>query len=218
MTTLLREIRNAADEQQIGISQISEAVNHMDSITQQNAAMVEELSASSETLQIQVAHAGATLSLLRLQADSPTLAELDAVSLRRDNKASKTDPGFDFKSAIAAHGKWKVTLRNAALNGEVLDADTLSRDDCCALGKMIYGPEGQRWRHLPTFVDLVGKHREFHQRAGAVAKAINSGQGERASRMLDGGTPFSEATRSVIGVLHKLMQETENERSRALSR
>ena len=211
VTRLLGEISNAADEQQIGISQISQSVNHMDSITQQNAAMVEELAAASDTLQTQVALAGATLSLLRLRADAPTLAELDAVALRRDNKATKATQGFDFKAAIAAHGKWKVTLRNAAIRGETLDAATISRDDCCALGKLIHGPEGQRWGHSPIFVDLVEKHKVFHQRAGNIAQIINSGQREKAERMLDGGTPFSEITHSVVGALHKLMREAANE-------
>ena len=218
VASLLSEIRNAADEQQIGNSQISQSVNHMDRIAQQNAAMVEELAAASDTLQTQVAHAGATLSLLRLQATDPTLAARDAAALRRDNTTSSAEQGFDFKAAIAAHGKWKVTLRNAALKGETLDADSLSRDDCCALGKMVYGPEGQRWGDSPVFVDLVEKHRVFHQRAGSIAQAINSGQGEKAARMLETGTPFSEATHSVIGALHKLMRATANERPKEKGR
>ena len=92
------------------------------------------------------------MSLLRLQATDPTLAERDAAALRRDNTTSSAEQSFDFKTAIAVHGKWKVTLRNAALKGETLDADSLSRDDCCALGKMVYEPEGQRWGHSPVFL------------------------------------------------------------------
>lgn len=39
---VLDEISSTASEQKIGVSQVNEAVAHMDSITQQNAAMVEE--------------------------------------------------------------------------------------------------------------------------------------------------------------------------------
>jgi aerotaxis receptor len=47
-------IRQAAQEQQQGIAQINEAVSHMDSITQQNAAMVEQLAAAAQSLNSQV--------------------------------------------------------------------------------------------------------------------------------------------------------------------
>ena len=42
VNTVLAQISNASGEQQIGISQINEAVTHLDTITQQNAAMVED--------------------------------------------------------------------------------------------------------------------------------------------------------------------------------
>ena len=140
------------------------------------------------------------------------------MSLRRDIKAPNTEQDFDFKAAIATHGKRKLALGNAALEGVPLDAASISRDDCCALGKLAYGPEGQRWGHSPIFVDLVEKHQVFHQGAGNSAQIINSGQGEKAERMRGGGMPFSEANHSVIGALHKLMREAANERPKDLTR
>ena len=44
---LVAEIDHGAGEQLTGISQVNEAVAHMDSITQQNAAMVEETSTAT---------------------------------------------------------------------------------------------------------------------------------------------------------------------------
>ncbi|MCL6709188.1 methyl-accepting chemotaxis protein [Pseudomonas sp. R2.Fl] len=43
-------IATAAHEQSAGLSQVNTAVNHMDQATQQNAAMVEEMSAAGQTL------------------------------------------------------------------------------------------------------------------------------------------------------------------------
>jgi aerotaxis receptor len=60
----------------------------------------------------------------------------------------------DFDKVIAAHQQWRVTLRNAVHKDKKLDADTLRRDDCCALGKWVYGPGGQRWGQLPVFREL----------------------------------------------------------------
>jgi len=79
-------IRQAAQEQQQGIAQINEAVNHMDSITQQNAAMVEQLAAAAQSLNSQVEAVDSSLRLFRLKAGEPTVASEDAVALRRSVK------------------------------------------------------------------------------------------------------------------------------------
>jgi aerotaxis receptor len=51
MTSQLIElISNSADEQSKGIAQVNQAVVHLDSVTQQNAALVEESSAASNSL------------------------------------------------------------------------------------------------------------------------------------------------------------------------
>ena len=46
----VHSIATAAREQSTGLSEVNTAVNHMDQMTQQNAAMVEETTAASETL------------------------------------------------------------------------------------------------------------------------------------------------------------------------
>jgi aerotaxis receptor len=80
---MLESIRLATSEQQRGISQVNEAVTHMDSITQQNAAMVEQLSASAHSLQSQVEGVSNSMRLFRLQPGEVTVAQLDAVALRK---------------------------------------------------------------------------------------------------------------------------------------
>ena len=82
----LESIRGAATEQRSGIGQINEAVSHMDTITQQNAAMVEQLAASAQSLQAQVDVVNNSMRLFRLNAGDKTVAEIDAVQLRRENR------------------------------------------------------------------------------------------------------------------------------------
>ena len=53
VTDLVNEIAAAATEQSQGISQVHQAVNQMDDVTQQNAALVEEASSASRSLQDQ---------------------------------------------------------------------------------------------------------------------------------------------------------------------
>lgn len=47
---LIQLITNATKEQSLGISQVNEAVTQLDTVTQQNAALVEESAASSNDL------------------------------------------------------------------------------------------------------------------------------------------------------------------------
>jgi aerotaxis receptor len=88
VNSVLSEISGAAAQQQLGISQINEAVSHMDGITQQNAAMVEELAAAAASVSGQIEAVDDTMKLFRLRSNDVSVAELDAVSMRRDSKAT----------------------------------------------------------------------------------------------------------------------------------
>lgn len=85
---MLDEISHASSEQKTGIAQINEAVTHIDSLTQQNAAMVEELASSAMSVSEQVGSVAATLSLFRLRAGDRSVGEVGAVSLRKQAKAA----------------------------------------------------------------------------------------------------------------------------------
>ncbi|BBI63205.1 hypothetical protein HSBAA_45110 [Vreelandella sulfidaeris] len=55
VTVLMGEIATASREQSQGIEQVNTAVSQMDSVTQQNASLVEESSAAGRSLQGQAA-------------------------------------------------------------------------------------------------------------------------------------------------------------------
>jgi methyl-accepting chemotaxis protein len=50
VTSMINEIAKASNEQATGISQVHDAINSIDQVTQQNAALVEETSAASESM------------------------------------------------------------------------------------------------------------------------------------------------------------------------
>ena len=50
ITTLMSEIRASTQEQAVGLAEVNTAVNQMDQVTQQNAAMVEQSTAASLSL------------------------------------------------------------------------------------------------------------------------------------------------------------------------
>jgi len=75
---MLTEISDATREQQQGIHQISTAVSHMDALTQQNAAMVEQLAASARALTEQVEMVLLSTRVFRLQSGEKTVSEMAA--------------------------------------------------------------------------------------------------------------------------------------------
>jgi len=73
VTAIIGEISVASGEQRDGIEQISTAISQMDSVTQQNAALVEEAAAAADALQQQAASLSAAVSIFKLQGQ-PDLA------------------------------------------------------------------------------------------------------------------------------------------------
>ncbi|CAN5203621.1 methyl-accepting chemotaxis protein [soil metagenome] len=66
VSDLIGEISNASTEQSQGISQIGDAVQQLEQVTQQNAALVEESAAASESLKHQATQLAQTVSVFRL--------------------------------------------------------------------------------------------------------------------------------------------------------
>lgn len=66
VTQLIGEIASATHEQSSGISQVGDAVNQLDHVTQQHAALVEESAAVAESLKHQAAQLAEVVSVFRL--------------------------------------------------------------------------------------------------------------------------------------------------------
>ncbi len=68
VTRLMGEISAASSEQSSGVSQVGEAVTLMDQATQQNAALVEEMSAAASSLRTQADDLVKSVSVFRIDA------------------------------------------------------------------------------------------------------------------------------------------------------
>jgi len=71
VTDIMGEITMASREQEMGIGQINQAVSEMDTVTQQNAALVEEAAAAAQSLQEQSARLADVVSVFRLDGAAP---------------------------------------------------------------------------------------------------------------------------------------------------
>jgi aerotaxis receptor len=83
MDALIAGIAGAANEQKGAMAQVNQAVTHLDDLTQQNAAMVEEMAGAAASLAGQVDDVSQSMRLFRLRSGDRTVAEQDAVALRR---------------------------------------------------------------------------------------------------------------------------------------
>jgi hypothetical protein len=114
---------------------------------------------------------------------------------------------MDLAEAVKAHAEWKIKLRGAITSKATLDAATIGRDDCCALGKWLHGESRTKYGQMPSHAECVRKHAEFHREAGNVAKVINDKDYARAEKMLDANTAYSHASGGVVLAIGALRRE-----------
>ncbi len=78
VTDIMGEIASASMEQSNGIQQVNQSISQMDEVTQQNAALVEQAAAASESLEEQAERLAILMSRFRLS----NLADIPVVSIR----------------------------------------------------------------------------------------------------------------------------------------
>lgn len=181
---LLDTVAGGAREQSMGIGQIGHAVQDLDRNTQANAALVEQTAAAAKLQRDATVRMAAQVDEFRLPVSG---------GLVRQSRVE----GVDVDTFIDAHRQWKVRLRDAIESKEKVDVATLCRDDCCALGKWIYG-DGQRLADRPTFLELIERHKTFHRVAGEVGSLVNARRYRDAENAISPDTPFADATSAVV--------------------
>ncbi len=63
---LINQISTATREQTAGVAQVNDAINHLEQLTQQNAALAEESAASSEGLKSSASTLTQSMQVFRL--------------------------------------------------------------------------------------------------------------------------------------------------------
>lgn len=112
---------------------------------------------------------------------------------------------MDLNEAIKVHVEWRIALRNAATFKEPVDIGAIERDDHCTFGKWLHGEGKRQYGETEAYKNLVVKHREFHEQAGEVGRAINSKQYEKACGMLKFNTPYDETSNAMIAAIQDMI-------------
>jgi methyl-accepting chemotaxis protein len=103
VTDIMADITAAGDEQSAGIEQINQAVTEMDTVTQQNAALVEQAAAAAESMQQQAANLERVVSIFRLDSDGGDGG--DGGQRAPALSAGRRQPDVEAGRALAGGGK-----------------------------------------------------------------------------------------------------------------
>ncbi len=107
VTTIMGEIVHSSHDQARGIQQVHGAVADMDKVTQQNATLVEESAAATESMKDQTARLAQLVSVFRL-ADKPVRA---AARLKAPGSARTATPGSTAARIVKAEAKVEAKVQ-----------------------------------------------------------------------------------------------------------
>ncbi len=102
VTDIMGEIASASDEQRQGITQASQAISEMDSVTQQNAALVQEASAAAASLEEQAALLTRAVAAFNLSGQQPKAAATTPVTPAPSSLA------LPRQQATPSNGNWET--------------------------------------------------------------------------------------------------------------
>jgi methyl-accepting chemotaxis protein len=127
---LVSEISAACREQDIGASQINEAIQQLDKVTQQNAAASEQMSATSEELASQAEELQTSIAYFRTDNIAAPVQSRPSQATTRKPASSTVaaKPAAKGKSSGKSSGRNTVAEQQARIKGFALDL-TQSRHD-----------------------------------------------------------------------------------------
>jgi methyl-accepting chemotaxis protein len=103
VTDIMAEITSASQEQTGGIEQVNQAIGQMDSVTQQNAALVEEAAAAAASMQDQAGKLAEVVSVFKLdRAQGFAVAAPAAAQVAVSSRPAVKRPAAPARKAIAA--------------------------------------------------------------------------------------------------------------------
>ena len=113
---------------------------------------------------------------------------------------------MDINRAITCHVQWKSKLTAyIAKPDHSLNADAVSKDDSCDLGRWIHS-EGHKYAKSSDFAQLVADHKRFHAAAGQIIRKADTGQNMKADIVLGAKSGYAYASNAVVTGLMKMKQ------------
>ncbi len=97
VTDIMAEISAASHEQSAGVNQVGEAITQMDQVTQQNAALVEEMAAAASSLKSQAGELVQTVAVFKLSAEQGSGRPAPPMAAPAKTAVRSSKPSLAFK-------------------------------------------------------------------------------------------------------------------------
>nr|WP_315848812.1 methyl-accepting chemotaxis protein [uncultured Rhodoferax sp.] len=97
VTDIMAEISAASHEQSAGVNQVGEAITQMDQVTQQNAALVEEMAAAASSLKSQAGELVQTVAVFKLSAEQGSSRPAPPMAAPAKTAVRSSKPSLAFK-------------------------------------------------------------------------------------------------------------------------
>lgn len=186
-------ISSAASEQKLGVNQISNSLEELETAAGQLNEMADRGYKNSSQLASKVEH---------------VCGNLERVAGELGFEIKKIQKQFDFEAAIAAHIDWKMKLLKYLEKPDgSLQHQNVCLDNACALGKWLYG-DGKKFKskHESIYEELRNSHAGFHETAGQIIQLINAGDSSEAERLLRPGGPYVQISEKTVILINRLKE------------
>jgi len=188
-------IADSSVTQTEGISVVTDSVAQMDTMTQQNAALVEETESGSQDLKTQASE------LLSLVSNF----KIDQKVSNRMLKIQTSETAQQFQKMVEAHLAWKGKIRAFVEGLDIgVSYEVATDHTSCILGKWYYGAAGQELMHLPLMQQLGKEHEEMHQ---GIKKVMDAKSADDLDMVDAGLAQVDVQSEKVVAILHQLMDE-----------
>ncbi len=111
---------------------------------------------------------------------------------------------MNLDEAISTHTGWKLRFRAAMNQKQQLDAESISKDDCCELGRWLHGEGKAKHGGRPEFLVAMERHRQFHVEAGKVAQLVNAQQYTQVEKQMANGSTYAQASSAISNAIIQL--------------
>ncbi|MEE9493874.1 MAG: methyl-accepting chemotaxis protein [Gammaproteobacteria bacterium] len=197
VSDIIAEIAAAGQEQALGIEQVNKAVTQLDDMTQQNAALVEEAAAASESMKGQAVGLNRSVSFFNAGDMDGGYA---GANRRGPGRAFSGAGGssIDFSAAKQKHLSWRTRLRKFLAGDEAMSAEQAMSHKDCDLGKWIYATALDQFGSMPEMQELEKVHQDMHATIKKIVTLKNDGDVMAAQNEYEKIEP---ASAHVVGLL-----------------
>ena len=179
VSEMSQSISAATEQQTSSAKQVATAVEDVSTVTQGTAVASERMSAATQ----------------RMTYIAQELLQLSTKFRIPEDGAEKEVDLFDavhIDKAIAAHGLWKVRLRDAIRTGTSgFQVETVRRDDQCEFGKWLISLPGSA-KETDICRQVASYHAQYHQMVASILEHAVSGGKKEAEKAMENRGDLAE--------------------------